>query len=602
VRALDRDFVFFMAMPDRMPTKQPPQLGSANPLRRDRVWGFRGILVLFFASLLFRAWQARNAPFVQVDWAFESSDEAIAWLLGLVRRELVGFGLSFLLGLLTPPACGPPAVIGDRSRRWLVWLGWGIFGLATIALCFAIAWSDLPPVGALLLPFVSYLVGVRLSAAAQRGTRPFAWAVGQLGVLLLLLLAMATVVMRMAVSAAPLDFDAGVMSVSAKRQLAQRIRDTRPPQDQPRHLHLADAEINALVNSALSRGGVKRQARVHFEPSTFAAQASLALPRRWGQDKFVNVRMAGRLSIDDGHLDLGVLELRVGSLAVPSLVLRMLSSSLHAMLLDDPQIRRIVAAIVKLTMQSGAINFMFRPGALSRQVVPSLAQLLWERPDVAFETRIYLRHLIAIHDALPPQADRFGLLMQAAFALASERSADHDPLLENRAAIFALTILLGHPDLEPFVGELLDPDLQIKASQMIGTVTLRGRQDWPRHFLVSAALVLLSNESTSDRIGLLKEQLDSKQGGSGFSFADMLANSAGTRLATAAIRDEATARAVQARLARGFDVDAFFPPADGLPEDIPAVEFQARYGGVGGRGYRAVIDEVNRRLDALPPL
>ena len=66
------------------------------------------------------------------------------------------------------------------------------------------------------------------------------------------------------------------------------------------------------------------------------------------------------------------------------------------------------------------------------------AQLLWERPDVAAETGIYLRHLIAVYDGLPPDADRFGALTQAAFALALERSADHDPLLENRSAIFAL--------------------------------------------------------------------------------------------------------------------------------------------------------------------
>jgi hypothetical protein len=591
-----------MAKPDRMPTNQIAPLGWPKPLRRERVWGFRGILVLFFAYLLLRAWQARTAPFVQVDWAFESSDEAIAWLRGLVRREFAFFGFSFLLGVLTPPACEPTTLTPEHSRRWLVWLGWAIFGLSTIALCWAIAWNEAPPLGSLLLPFVSYLVGLRLSSAALRGARTFAWAAGQLGVLLLLLLVTTTLAARMAVSTAPLNFEAGAMSGTAKRQLAQRIRDTRPAEGQPRQLHLADAEINALVNSALSRGGEQRQASVHFEPSTFAARASLALPRRWGEGQFVNVRLAGQLSIDEGHLRLGIAEFQVGSFAVPSLLLRMLSSSLHAMLLDDPQIRRIVEAIVRLNMEPGAINFVFRPGALSRQVVPSLAQLLWERPDVALATGIYLRHLIAAYDRLPPEADRFGLLLQAAFELAVERSTDYDPRLENRAAMFALAILFGHSDLEPFVGEPLDPDLQARARRMIGTVTLRGRQDWARHFFVSAALVLLSNESTSDRIGLLKEQLDSQQGGSGFSFADMLANFAGTRLAAAAVRGEASARDVQARLARGFDVEAFFPPDDGLPEDIPAAEFQSRYGGVGGPGYRKIIDEINRRLDALPPL
>jgi hypothetical protein len=568
-------------------------------LTPNRIWTWRGILGLYLAYLLFRAWQARNAPFVQVDWAFQSSDEVIAWLRGLVQREVVVFALSFVLGLLTPPAFRSTTA-GDHPRRWLVWLGWCSFGLATLALCFAIAWNEVPPFGALLLPFLSYLVGIRLSSAALRGVRPFAWAAGQLGMLVLLLLATTAAMTGRAFSTSPLSLQAGGMDMAAKRQLAQRIRDTRPPQDQPRRLHLTDSEINAIFNSALGRGGAQRHASVHFEPSTVSAQASLAVPPRWGAGRFLNVQLAGHLSIDEGHLHLGMQDFRLGSLSAPAILLRMLSSSVYATLMDDPQIRRIIEAIVTLNTEPGAINVVFQSGALSRQVVPALVQLLWERPDAAFETGLYLRHLIALHESLPADADRFGLLLQAAFTVAAKRSTVHDPLLENRAAIFALAILLGHPDLEPFVGELLDPELQARARRVVGTVPLRGRRDWTRHFWVSAALVLLSNEPTSDRIGLLKEQLDSQDGGSGFSFADMLANAAGTRFAIAATRDQSSARAMQARLARGFDLDAFFPPADGLPEDITAAEFQSRYGGVGGPGYQAIVNEINRRLDALP--
>jgi hypothetical protein len=68
------------------------------------------------------------------------------------------------------------------------------------------------------------------------------------------------------------------------------------------------------------------------------------------------------------------------------------------------------------------------------------------------------------------------------------------------------------------------------------------------------------------------------------------------------MRDEASARDVQARLARGFEVDAFFPPADGLSENISAADFQQLYGGLNGLGYRKVLDEINRRLSTLPPL
>ena len=568
----------------------------------SHLWIFRGLLLCYLGYLVFRAWQARTAPYLPVDWGFQSSEEAIAWLQGLVRRELKIYSLAFVLGLLTPPAWGPPLGGASRRQYWLAWLSWSLFGLTTIAVCSAIAWDERPPLGSLLFPFVCFLAGAHLCSAAVRGVRPFAWAVGQLATLLLLLIGTVVFATRLALASAPLPIDVDLASVPSKQQLAERIRATRSPDGESRPLHLTDAELGALLNSALGRGGSPSRARIHFEPETFESQASIALPGQFAAGKFLNVQLTGRLAIEHGHFHLDVEQLRVGRLAVPPPVLRILSSALHATLLDDPQIRRIIEAIDGLNMEPGAVTFVFQPGAISRQIVPSLAQLLWERPDVSAETSIYLRHLIAVYDGLSADADRFGALTQAAFALALERSADHDPLLENRAAIFALTILLGHPDLEPFVGEVFDADLRAHADRIIGTVLLRGRDDWTRHFWVSAGMILLSNEATSDRIGRLKEQLDSKAGGTGFSFADMLANFAGNRLAIAAIRDQATARAVQARLARQAGVDAIFPSADGLPENIPAAELQSQYGGVGGPAYNAILDDINRRLGTLPAL
>ena len=114
--------------------------------------------------------------------------------------------------------------------------------------------------------------------------------------------------------------------------------------------------------------------------------------------------------------------------------------------------------------------------------------------------------------------------------------------------------------------------------------------------MVSAALALLSNESLSDAAGLLKEELDAGEGGSGFSFSDLLADRAGTLFALAATRDKKSARRMQDRLAAGFDIDEVFPPAADLPEGIQDAELQAKYGGVGGEEYMGVIREIERRL------
>jgi hypothetical protein len=79
-----------------------------------------------------------------------------------------------------------------------------------------------------------------------------------------------------------------------------------------------------------------------------------------------------------------------------------------------------------------------------------------------------------------------------------------------------------------------------------------------------------------------------------------MADRSGTTFAASATRNEGTARAMQDRIAGGFRVDDFFPPAADLPEGIADAELQQHYGGVGGEQYRRVTDEIERRLAACP--
>jgi len=73
-----------------------------------------------------------------------------------------------------------------------------------------------------------------------------------------------------------------------------------------------------------------------------------------------------------------------------------------------------------------------------------------------------------------------------------------------------------------------------------------------------------------------------------------------TVFALTASEDEEAARAVQDRLAKGFRVDDFFPPAGDLPEGVYDQELQARYGGIGGAEYNRLIAEIDRRVDSCP--
>ncbi len=93
--------------------------------------------------------------------------------------------------------------------------------------------------------------------------------------------------------------------------------------------------------------------------------------------------------------------------------------------------------------------------------------------------------------------------------------------------------------------------------------------------------------------------MDSTPGGSGFSFVDMAANSAGIRLAVVATRSSESAHALQARVRHGVTVDDILPSLVGLPEHISRDAFQADFGGLGGAETRRLLNEIDRRIAAL---
>jgi len=103
----------------------------------------------------------------------------------------------------------------------------------------------------------------------------------------------------------------------------------------------------------------------------------------------------------------------------------------------------------------------------------------------------------------------------------------------------------------------------------------------------------------SDAVGLLKEQQDA-DGGSGFSFADLLADRAGTSLAERLTGDPERARALRLRLAGDLTVDRVFPDATGLPEGIQEAAFEADYGGPMGARYQQLLTEIEGRVAGLP--
>jgi hypothetical protein len=279
---------------------------------------------------------------------------------------------------------------------------------------------------------------------------------------------------------------------------------------------------------------------------------------------------------------------------LPRFILSFLSPLAVSIVERDPNLRRILAYVESLRIEPGALEVVYREGAFLE--VPALLERLGAKDNVLASTEILIGHLLLNWDQLPEGEKRLGALVEAAFELARERSRAGSPSSENRAAIYALGVLAGHHRVADLIGLTFNDDTASTVRRGLGRVTLRGRTDWTRHFFVSAALDQISAESASDAVGLLKEELDAGEEGSGFSFSDLLADRAGTLFSLAATRDDQAALAMQARLSRGFYVDDFFPPAGDLPEGVTDEQLQAQYGGVGGARYRQIEQEIERRL------
>ena len=135
----------------------------------------------------------------------------------------------------------------------------------------------------------------------------------------------------------------------------------------------------------------------------------------------------------------------------------------------------------------------------------------------------------------------------------------------------------------------------------LGDLNLDGRPDFAQHYLLSALLSSQAGSRAANAIGLFKEVLDSTPGehGSGFSFNDIAADLAGTRLGARA-RQEPVRLQFQATEAHR-DTD-WMPDVRDLPEFMTAEAVKQQYGGPGSPAFDRMWADIQQRVDRLPVL
>ncbi len=374
-----------------------------------------------------------------------------------------------------------------------------------------------------------------------------------------------------------------VEDVERALQLARSHDPRRAIPGVVRVLRLSQHEAGLLLNHAAARVRASRWT-LEFGADRVHLMGSLRLPDTpWGSWLNLDVQARQTRGLPQlEHVSLGRLSLPVPLVewAIDQLAARYGVGAYRTL-------AALVVQQVRLSPRRVEIVYAWGPDAPARVVAALLPAQEHER------LRLYATHLaqltadqqssvpLSLSHVLPPM-----------FELARKRSADgQDPALENRAALLVLGMVANGVSLAALLPERRD-----ELSRRPIRLTLAGRRDFPQHFLVSAALAADSGGPLADMIGLYKELSDARSG-SGFSFNDMAANRAGTRLGELAVGDPAK---LQQRLAAGLHEDDFMPDVSDLPEFMNEQEFRRRFGTPGSAAFQRMMTDIEDRLGATP--
>ena len=193
-------------------------------------------------------------------------------------------------------------------------------------------------------------------------------------------------------------------------------------------------------------------------------------------------------------------------------------------------------------------------------------------------TEYYVRRAAHAADALPNDVAPRAFLLALAIGLDNSQT------------------LASIPGIAETVAGVEAPSERSIRLTLLGEPTVRGRRDLAQHFFISAYLTSAVGAEAATAAGFAKELLDA-QGDSGFSFADIAADRAGTRFASGVLKNHFPLGGLD----KSFEVDTFVPTVEGLPEGLSAAQFKSRFGKKNAPQVLDQLKEIDHRIQTLPP-
>ena len=378
------------------------------------------------------------------------------------------------------------------------------------------------------------------------------------------------------------------------RRIKTLIKQNYPIQSRRRHFKIVNIrqdDINLMLNYGMQRF-VPGAARFSMQDNRAELIASIRVPEQL-PGSWVNLHTTLN-SQDEFTLDIESIQL--GSLSVPAWLVRPLVKFAHSWGQDNyPEYKEVIETIRTLRFEQDKLLLVY-------EWRPKLLKKIQAKSEDLLVSKAERERLIAYHNHMVKLTRRFHRqkmelvdLLHPMFRFASVRSKQSgDAVAENRALLLSLSLHANGTNMRHVLSSQKGQSIEYAGYPRI---LLHKRRDLMQHFLVSSGLTVSAGLGIADAFGLAKEISDS-MGGSGFSFADLLADRAGVRFAQLAIRDEKTARAVQAYLSReDLHENDFMPAIIRMPEGLTEQQFKKRYKKVGSEDYNKIKTLMEQRID-----
>jgi len=423
----------------------------------------------------------------------------------------------------------------------------------------------------------------------------------QMLTLLLVMLTLGGVSFWLLFDTQPLLTPQGQMNADAVRHSKQLLSNLnaamRNPTEQQWVFSANTDELNsAFALASRTLPGFRGQAQVN--PSGLTTFMTLPVSL-FGQDYYLNASVQVRPST--GPLD--VQRVSLGMVTIPGETALNLLGWFADQVWGTGKGANLLKMVRSVQFQQDEVKVeVAKPGGwdLQRLKQSGLAvyRELFSSPQQTANLEFYYK--IAADYALANPNSSLVDYFQLLFRQAQRRTALYPDELgraqqENQAVLLAMAQLLGGHNLQLLVNEVKRAP-GVKAPR----VTLARRPDLQQHFIYSATIHILTNQNVSDTVGEAKELLDSIQGGSGFSFVDLLADRAGVKFAQIAIGSASSAAQLQQFFSQDRTEAELFPDKSRLPEGISQQKFEQQYQSVDSEDYQRMLADIQQRLTALP--